>query len=382
MPNTLIPKALHPWSLSTNVCGAWATGTYGTVRKCYKGHYQGSEDSAIYFLAMRSRGVPLGAITSAFQEYDFTYNEAQMPSGMTYNNHTGIDIYIDLGMPTIIRAPVYDRETVIRQYFFIVMETPPSSCSPPSLVSGSSHLDDRQPCAQGMMTCQRLATALDALILLIPMLIFAWLDSQSESWKHASPLTVLNITDEGDEKNNARKICTTAAATASPRLPSEPAEDTPVYVISSIHGFTAHDSYWNGRALLQLCAQCQDRNGAQHHGALDAVEVEALARDIAWVENMLQEPNAWMCDLAACPLFRQLSAKDTERYGHLEVSRWQGHVCASVQEFFINNQSQLCPNKDGFQHNAEQLGVLRYLLPLMHYDFITAARTTQQMSQQ
>ena len=33
---------------------------------------------AFYFLAMRSRGVPLGAITAAFREYDFPYNEAMI----------------------------------------------------------------------------------------------------------------------------------------------------------------------------------------------------------------------------------------------------------------------------------------------------------------
>lgn len=31
---------------------------------------------AFYFLAMRSRGLPLGAVTSVFREYDFAYNEA------------------------------------------------------------------------------------------------------------------------------------------------------------------------------------------------------------------------------------------------------------------------------------------------------------------
>ena len=31
---------------------------------------------AFYFLAMRSHGVPLGAVTAAFREYDFPYNEA------------------------------------------------------------------------------------------------------------------------------------------------------------------------------------------------------------------------------------------------------------------------------------------------------------------
>ena len=33
---------------------------------------------AFYFLAMRSRSVPLGAVTAAFREYDFPYNEAMI----------------------------------------------------------------------------------------------------------------------------------------------------------------------------------------------------------------------------------------------------------------------------------------------------------------
>ena len=31
---------------------------------------------AFYFVAMRSRGLPLGTVTSAFREYDFAFNEA------------------------------------------------------------------------------------------------------------------------------------------------------------------------------------------------------------------------------------------------------------------------------------------------------------------
>ena len=130
------------------------------------------------------------------------------------------------------------------------------------------------------------------------------------------------------EKNAAHKVHSAAAAAASPRLPSEPAEDTPVYVISSNHGLTAHVSYWNGQALLQLSTQCEDRNGSQRSImlTLDAVEVETLADDITQADNMLQEHNAWTCDAAARLLFRQLSAEDTGLYRHLEVSHWQDHV--------------------------------------------------------
>ena len=31
---------------------------------------------AVYFIASRSRGLPLGTVTGVFREYDFTYNEA------------------------------------------------------------------------------------------------------------------------------------------------------------------------------------------------------------------------------------------------------------------------------------------------------------------
>ena len=55
------------------------------------------------------------------------------------------------------------------------------------------------------------------------------------------------------DKNAVRKGRSTAGA--STRLPSEPTEDTPVYVISSNHGLTADVPYWNEQDLLQLCAQ-------------------------------------------------------------------------------------------------------------------------------
>ena len=45
MPSTLIPTGPHRWSLCTNGCGAWATGTYGTIWKCYRGHSRGPADS-------------------------------------------------------------------------------------------------------------------------------------------------------------------------------------------------------------------------------------------------------------------------------------------------------------------------------------------------
>ena len=53
-----------------------------------------------------------------------------------------------------------------------------------------------------------------------------------------------------------------------------------------------------------------------------------------------------------------------------------------MQRFLINNQSQLCPTRDSVQYNAEQLEVLRRLLPQLCDDFQTAARSAQYMTEQ
>ena len=76
------------------------------------------------------------------------------------------------------------------------------------------------------------------------------------------------------------------SAGVGPKIPSEPVEDTPVYVISGNHGLTAHMGYWNRRTLLQLCTQCQDRNGSQRNVmfTVDLDEVHALEHDISQVE--------------------------------------------------------------------------------------------------
>ena len=42
-----------------------------------------------------------------------------------------------------------------------------------------------------------------------------------------------------------RTVLVEAAIRAPPWLASKPTEDSPVYVISSNHGLTAHVSYWN-----------------------------------------------------------------------------------------------------------------------------------------
>ena len=108
MLSTLIPMAPHP-------CGSMGYWDIWYSTKMLQGPFSRSGRLyACYFLALLIRGVPLGAITSAFREYDFAYNEAQIRRLLgwhTCNNHTGIYIYSDLGMPSVIRAPVYDWHT-------------------------------------------------------------------------------------------------------------------------------------------------------------------------------------------------------------------------------------------------------------------------------
>ena len=115
---------------------------------------------------------------------------------------------------------------------------------------------------------------------------------------------------------------------------------------------------------------------------LDLSEVEALERDISRAETLLQEHNVRTRKGTARLLFHQLSTEDSRHYRHLEVSQWQGFVRASMQRFLINNQSQLCPTRDSVQYNAEQLEVLRCLLPQLCDDFQTAARSAQHMIEQ
>ena len=151
---------------------------------------------------------------------------------------------------------------------------------------------------------------------------------------------------------SAQKIPTHQAA---PRLPAEPTKDAPTYMISSNHGLTAHVGYWNSRLLLQLQARAQDRNGAPRAilVTFELAELDALA------EALLNEHNTRTHAAPARLLFRQLSTPDSGRLRHLEVSRWQGYVRASVRRFFINPQGDLYPTKDGIQYNADQLAILR-----------------------
>ena len=204
MLNTVIPTTLHCWNLSTNGCKEWATGMCATVRKCYRARSRGPADSyAIYLLAMRSLNVPLEAVTAAFREYDFPYNEAVIRCLLRKDTpaYVHIYIYIQWQWPRVLsRPPVHTRgynDSAWNLLVFIAMDTPPSSSSPPSLVSGSSRLDAWWLCAWGVTPCQRLATALATLLLLTPVLLLDVMDGQSQAWKHAVPLTVQDITDAG-----------------------------------------------------------------------------------------------------------------------------------------------------------------------------------------
>ena len=97
------------------------------------------------------------------------------------------------------------------------------------------------------------------------------------------------------------------------------------------------------------------------------------------VEALLNERNTRTHAGPAQLLFRQLSTQDSRRLRHLEVSRWKGYVGASMRRFFINPRGDLYPKKDGIQYNADQLAILRRLFPLIHREFATAARYTDQM---
>ena len=177
---------------------------------------------------------------------------------------------------------------------------------------------------------------------------------------------------------SAQKI---PARPAAPRLPAEPTADAPTYMISSNHGLTAHIGYWNSRPLLQLRARAQDRNGAPLAilVTLELAELDALERDIGRAEALLNEHNTRTHAAPVRLLFRQLSTPHTGRLRHLEVSRWQGYMRASMRRFFINPQGDLYPTKDGIQYNADQLAILRRLFPLIRRDFATAARNADQM---
>ena len=77
---------------------------------------------------------------------------------------------------------------------------------------------------------------------------------------------------------------------------------------------------------------------------LELSEIEALERDISQVESLLQEHNARTRQGAAQLLFRQISTADSGCYRHLEVSRWQGYVRASVDAIPVQSAELICLN--------------------------------------
>ena len=195
-------------------------------------------------------------------------------------------------------------------------------------------------------------------------------------------LAVPSLPDASQHTMASAKKIPARPALAAPRLPAELTEDAPTYMISSNHGLTAHVGFWNARPLLQLHARAQDRNGAPLSILVTLAELDALERDISRVETLLNEHNTRMHAGQARLLFRQLSTPDSGRLRHLEVSRWQDYVRASVRRFFINPQGDLYPTKDGIQYNVDKLGILRQLIPLIRKDFATAAQNADQMGAQ
>ena len=225
---------------------------------------------AIYFLAMCSRGVPLGIITGAFQEYDFAYNEAQIRHLLRWHTHA----YIQWRRPPIIiRPPVYIREKVnASTVFFLAIIMVPIV-----LALGSSHLEVWHPCAWSVTTCQKLATALTTLILLT-LCSYTWTTNHrpgnmpvrslcgaslmhvvlysiapKDNLHHTSvfPLTFsAGLTSLYHQQQwlplMTRTVLVKAAAGAPPWPASEPTEDTPVYGISSKHGLLAHGGWGVG----------------------------------------------------------------------------------------------------------------------------------------
>ena len=203
MLNTLIPTTPHCWNLSTNGCEEWATGTWATVRKCYRARSRGPADSMLFIYW------PCGAVVCPWgpsppysgNTTSLTMRPWSDASWERTHPHTSTYIYIQWQWPRVLsRPPVHTRgynDSAWTLLVFIAMDTPPSSSSPPSSASGSSRLDAWRPCAWGVTPCQRLATALATLLLLTPVLLLDVKDGQSQAWKHAVPLTMQDITDAG-----------------------------------------------------------------------------------------------------------------------------------------------------------------------------------------
>ena len=147
---------------------------------------------------------------------------------------------------------------------------------PTVLALGSNRLDAWQPCAWSMTTCQKLATALVTLILLIPcsdswtasqrlgntpvhslcgaslmqVVLYSIAPKDNLHYTSVFPLTIsAGLTSLYHRQQwlplMTRTVLVKAAAGTPHRLASEPTEDTPAYVISSKHGLVALVSYWN-----------------------------------------------------------------------------------------------------------------------------------------
>ena len=156
----------NTWGLSTDGCRAWAAGTYDTVWKSYRDSSWGPVDSTLSISWSCTTGVcPWVPLLVHLKN---TTLPMRHKSG-TFCNDIHMHMYIQWWrMPIVIRPPVFVGETVNAStlLFFLPMETLPSSWSLLSLTLGSSRLEARLACVRGMTTCQRLATALAALILL------------------------------------------------------------------------------------------------------------------------------------------------------------------------------------------------------------------------
>ena len=168
-------------------------------------------------------------------------------------------------MPSVIRAPVYNGETAICHHFFIAMETPPSSCSPPSLrprdpvalmtdsrVHGVWWLATgwplpcllspcSPPCSYSLGWTANLPVHSQCGTSLMRVMLYRMTPRTTDSiqvspcWSafldlHVSAPTA--IMAPVHEKNAAHKVHSVAAAAVLPRLPSEPAEDTMLVIAS------------------------------------------------------------------------------------------------------------------------------------------------------
>ena len=96
---------------------------------------------------------------------------------------------------------------------------------------------------------------------------------------------------------------------------------------------------------------------------LDTDELDGMECDSPRAEALLYKHISINKNNFAHLLLHWLSSKDSEFLRHLGVSCWQDSARASIQRFFNNPQAQLCPTKDGIEYIANQLMVLKCLIP-------------------